>query len=127
MAEERKPMTTTDVAGTIRAMASFLWNEMLDVRRAILEELRDSGEERAKIVDAIWESGSVTEIDAGSAAVGSAAKPGEAREAVTELQDRTAKSVAEFAACLSQCEWILVSIQLASRGPSAGPQPGACL
>ena len=40
MAGEREKLTRTDVAEAVRAMASFPWQEMLDVQRETAQALR---------------------------------------------------------------------------------------
>ncbi|MYI67412.1 MAG: hypothetical protein F4103_01140, partial [Boseongicola sp. SB0673_bin_14] len=40
MAGEREKLTRTDVAEAVRAMASFPWQEMLDVQRETAQVLR---------------------------------------------------------------------------------------
>ncbi len=110
MAEDREPVTTNDVAGAIRAMASFPWDEMLAMQRALLKELQDSGKERGNIVAAIQECGKVTEVDAGVAAAKSTEAVVEALEAVTAQQEQKAKSIADVSARLNRYEQILISI-----------------
>ena len=110
MSEEREPVTTTDVAGAIRTMARFPWDEMLEVQRAMLNALSELEEERDSLVEAFWGSEIANETDAGTAAAESTAKVVKALEEVKVLQVETAKTVSGCATSLNRSEQILVSI-----------------
>ena len=110
MTEEREPVTRTDVAGAIRGLASFPWDEMLAVQRAMLKALNESGEERESLVEAFWGSGKATEIEAGALAAESTAKIVKTLEEVKVLQEKTEKAVSRHAKSLNQLEQILMSI-----------------
>ncbi|MCY4139217.1 MAG: hypothetical protein OXF56_13280 [Rhodobacteraceae bacterium] len=110
MTEKQDPVTTTDVAGAIRAMASFPWDEMLAVQRATLEELRDSKQERERLVEAFRDSGTTSEFDAGAAAGESTAIVVEALKEMKKLHDKTATYASSCSTCVNRCEQILLSV-----------------
>ena len=120
MTEDREPVTTTDVAGAIRAMAKFPWDEMLEVQRAMLNALNELQEERESLVEAFWGSEIAKETEAGTAAAESTATVVKALDDLKVLQDRTAKSVSGCATSLNRCEQILVSIMSGIHGVRRG-------
>ena len=110
MMEERETVKTTDVAGAIRAMANFPWNEMLEVQRAIRNSLNELEEERESLVEAFWGSEIANENEVGTAAAESTAKVVKALDDLKVLQGEMAKTVSGCATSLNRCEQILVSI-----------------
>jgi len=64
MAGEREQVTRTDVAEAVRAMASFPWQEMLDVQLETAQALREIREDRAGPAgDGAADVGPVREVD----------------------------------------------------------------
>ena len=57
---EPRRQAPTDVAGAIRAMASFPWDEMLEVQRSVGEALREGKREREELIGALRESAATT-------------------------------------------------------------------
>ena len=115
--EKQEPVTRTDVAGAIRGLASFPWDELLATQRAILEELRDSGKEREKIVEAVWATETASESHASAVAGESTAKivkelqeVKELLDGMKEIQGGMAKAVSGYAMSANRLELFLEAI-----------------
>ncbi len=102
MTDDREPVSTTDVAAAIRAMASFPWDEMLEVQRSVGEALREGIREREELIGAHRESDATTGGNADL--VAKAEKISRALEAATDQQGNAAATLAACAASLARCE-----------------------
>lgn len=102
MTEDREQVTTNDVAGAIRAMANFPWDEMLSVQRSMDEALREGKREREELIGALRESGAVARESPGL--VASAEAISRALEAATDQQGKASATLAACAASLARCE-----------------------
>ena len=112
MAGEREQVTRSDVAEAVRAMASFPWQEMLDVQRETAEALRAIREDR--------ESGETAGTRAAIAAANSTAAIVSALEDVSAMEVSTRSAVFECSGRLERCANALDSLRSGVDGARRG-------
>ncbi len=99
MTGSQAKVTTEDLAAAIRMMASFPWEEMLEVQRSLEGTIRDGAREREALVAAIRDSAAT-----GGEAPDLAARAEEitrALDAAVKLQERSAAGTTSIAGRLS--------------------------
>ncbi len=120
MAGERDQVTRTDVAGAVRAMAGFPWQEMLDVQRETAEALRAIRGGRETPGEGGGESGKAPGTHAAIAAASSAAAVVSALEDVSATGVSTRSAVFECSGRLERCANALDSVRSGMEGVRRG-------
>jgi len=120
MAEKREQVTRTDVAEAVRAMASFPWQEMLDVQLETAQALREIREDRAGPAGDGADGEEASPTRAAIAAANSRAEVVLALEDVSAMVVSTRTAVYECSGRLERCaaiqESILLAVQAVLRG-----------